>query len=432
MIKLYIEMIGSDSMNNVLPADTFIVINKTILNDSDRKNIIMLYQPIIGHKAVSLYYTLWTYLDKREILSNETTHHKLVTNMQLKLSEIVEAREKLEAIGLIKTYVKKSNINNFVYEIYSPVSAYEFLNNPVLATALYNNIGKLEYERIIEYYKIPRISLKDYEEITMSFSDVFKSTNINNIEKLENINKYNYNKLNISSKIDIDNIISLLPNEIFNSRSLTKETKELIIKLSFIYNYDDIRMCELIRESLNDKKQIDKSLLKQNARKYYQFENSGKLPSIIYRTQPEYLRKAVGDTSNRAKAIYQFETTTPYDFLSSKYKKSKPTKTDLKILEYLLLDMNLNAGVVNVLIDYVLKINDNKLNKNFIDAIASQWAKSKIETVEEAMNIAEKEYKKKKVVKKVETPVWFDKQIEKTEATLEDKEEIDKLLSKYR
>ena len=417
---------------NVLPADTFIVVNKTLLNEHDRKNIIMLYQPIIGYQAVSLYFTLWTYLDKREILSNETTHHQLITSMQLKLSEIEKAKEKLEAIGLLKTYVRKTNINNFVYQLFSPVSAYEFLNNPVLAITLYNNVGKQEYERIIAYYKVPKIGLKDYEEITLSFNDVFKSTNISNFEKLENIEKYNTNKLSISSKIDFNNILSLLPEEIFNQKSITKETKELINKIAFIYNYDDAKISELIRVSLNDKKIIDKTLLKQNARKYYQFENSGKLPSVIYRTQPEFLRKPVGDTSIKAKAIYQFENTTPYDFLASKYKNSKPSKTDIGILEYLLLDMNLNAGVVNVLIDYVLKINNNKLTKNFVYAIASQWAKSKIETVEEAMNIAEKEYKKKKKTTTVETPTWFNKEIEQTKASSEEEKEIEELLSKYR
>ena len=418
----------------VLPADTFIVVNKTILNEYDRKLLIMLYQPIIGYKAISLYLSLWSYLDKREILSNEFTHHQLMMTMQLKLSEIVESREKLEAIGLLKTYVRKSNINNFVYEIYSPISAYEFLNNPVLVTALYNNIGKSEYDKIIEFYKVPKISLRDYEEITCSFNEIFKAVNISNFELIENVNKYSSNKIQIQSKIDIDNIISLIPEEIFNIRSLTSDTKDLINKIAFIYNYDDTRMSELIRESLTDKKTIDKQALKINSRKYYQFENSGKLPSIIYRTQPDYLRKPEGDTSNKAKMIYQFETTTPYDYLLSKYKNGKPSKSDITVLEYLLLDMNLNAGVVNVLIDYVLKINNNKLTKNFVDVIASQWAKSKIETVEEAMNIAEKEYKSRKKITKVTKeikPDWFDKDIEENKASEEEIKEMEKLFSKF-
>jgi replication initiation and membrane attachment protein len=420
----------------VLPADTFVVINKTILNNEDRKLLIMLYQPIIGYKAIDLYFTLWTDLDKREITSIESTHHHLMTSMQLRLSDIIEAREKLEAIGLLKTYLKKQNINNFVYELYSPVSAYEFLNNPVLSTSLYNNIGKFEYEKIIDYFKVPHINLKDYQEITCSFNDVFESASVSEFEIVtSNIQKYSSNKLNITPKIDLDNIISMIPDDMLNIRSLTKDTKDLIYKISFIYNYDDATMSELIRTSLNDKKMIDKKELRINSRKLYQFENSGKLPSIIYRNQPEYLRKPVGDVSNKAKIIYQFETTSPYDFLSGKYNGSKPSKADLSVLEFLLLDMNLNPGVVNVLIDFVLKINNNKLTKNFIEGIASQWAKSKIETVEDAMKIAETEYKRKKQFnvkkeKKIleEKPEWFDKEIEQTKASDEEIKELEELL----
>ena len=417
----------------VLPADTYIVINKTILNDEDRKLLIMLYQPIIGYKAISLYLTLWSDLDKRQINSLEHTHHHLMTNMQLRLSEIIEAREKLEAIGLIKTYIKKANINNFIYELYSPVSAYEFLNNPILSTSLFNNIGKLEYEKIIEYFKIPRINTKEYQDITCSFDDVFEQSNINEFDLINSdIQRTNTNKINLTPKIDLDNIISMIPDDMLNIRSLTKDTKELIYKIAFIYNYDDATMSEIIRNSLNDKKMIDKKELRISSRKLYQFENSGKLPSIIYRNQPEYLRKPVGDISKKAKIIYQFETTSPYDFLASKYNGIKPSKSDLAILEYLLIDMNLNPGVVNVLVDFVLKINNNKLTKAYIDKIASQWAKSKIETVEQAMDIALNEYKKSRktsVKKAQEKPDWFDKSIEENLANSEEVEEIEKILN---
>ena len=259
----------------VLPADTFVVVNRTILNNEDRKLLIMLYQPIIGYKAISLYFTLWSDLDKREITSIEYTHHHLMTSMQLRLTEIIEAREKLEAIGLIKTYIKKQNINNFVYELYSPISASEFLNNPILSTSLFNNVGKFEYEKIIDYFKVPRINLKEYQEITCNFDEVFAQSNINEFEIVNsNLQKFSSNKLNITPKIDIDNIVSMIPDDMLNIRSLTKDTKDLIYKISFIYNYDDATMSELIRNSLNDKKMIDKKALRLASRKLYQFDNS--------------------------------------------------------------------------------------------------------------------------------------------------------------
>ena len=56
---------------NILPADTYIVINKTILTEETRKIINMLYQPIIGSIPVMLYFSLWSDLDKTEIISTE-------------------------------------------------------------------------------------------------------------------------------------------------------------------------------------------------------------------------------------------------------------------------------------------------------------------------------------------------------------------------
>lgn len=425
--------------DNILPADTFLVINKTILNEYDRKVITMLYQPIIGSQAASLYNTLWSYLEKNDLFSNEWSHHHLMTSMRLKLTEIKESREKLEAIGLLKTYVKKGNINSYVYEIYSPVSPAEFISNPILGVTLYNNVGDTEYDKIIEYFKIPRLSLKEYEEITCKFTDIFESTNISNYESIDrDIKRINRNKLELVTKNDLSTIFSFIPEEMLNIRNITKETKDLIYKIGFIYDFDDERMSELIRNSLNEKRNIDKNLLRSNARRFYEFEHSGRLPNLVYRNQPEYLRKIEGDNSKKAKIIYQFEITSPYDFLCGKNNGAKPTKNDITLLEFLLIDMNLKPGVVNVLIDYVLKINNNKLNRPFVEAIASQWARSKVETVESAMKLAEKEYKSRKKEiptnsKKIEEkPIWFDKEISENKASEEEIKEMQDLLKEFR
>lgn len=419
----------------VLPADTYIVINKTILNDQDRKILTMLYQPIIGSVSTNLYFSLWSNLDRSELISTEYTHHHLMANMQLNLDEIIEARERLEGIGLLKVFYSGDNINHYIYELYSPVSSYEFFNNPILNTAFYSSVGKLEYEKTVSYFSVPRINLKDYEEITCSFHEIFSSCALTPIENNNNIRKLSKLGLNFAPKIDLNNIFSLIPEEMFNQRAITKDMREFLYKLSFVYNLDDEVMVKLIRNSINEKHLIDKKLIRDNCRKYYSFENSGKLPSLVFRNQPEYLRKPVGDISKRAKLIYTFETISPYDFLTFKNNKVKPTKAEVSILEMLLIDFNLNPGVVNVLIDYVLRINDNKLVKSFIETIAAQWKRSNIETVEEAMKIAEKEYRNKKKPpvkpsKKIieKTPDWFNQDVEVNEASLEQQKAFEERL----
>ena len=422
--------------DSLLPADTYVVFNKTIIGDIDHKILALLYQPILGSIAVSLYHTLWSYLDPTETSSNEWTHHHLMTCMRIKLHDIEEAREKLEAIGLMKTYQKKGNVNHYVYTLFSPLTPSEFMNNPILSTTLYRNIGDTAYKKTMEYFKIPTLNLRDYEEVTMSFKDVFESTDLSYVEQLEIETKTKKSASIEVESLDLESIFAMIPEDLFSKKSVTKETRNLLHKLGFIYQFNEEQMCELIRNSLNEKKTIDKNLLKTNCRKYYQFENNGKLPSLIFRNQPEYLRKPVGDQSKKAKMIYQFETTSPYDLLCSKYNGVRPSRSDLNLLEYLLLDMDLKPGVVNVLIDYVLKINQNKLTKGFVETIASQWAKSKVETVEGAMALAEKEYKSRKnnTKKNVETvkPDWFDKEIEAKEASLEKQKEMEEMLKAFK
>ena len=406
----------------VLPADTYIVVNKTILNDQDRKLLSMLYQPIIGSVATNLYFSLWSNLDRSEIVSTEYTHHYLMANMQLNLDEIIEARERLEGIGLLKVFFQEGNINRYIYELYSPVSSYEFFNNPILNTAFYSNVGKEEYDKMVSYFEIPKLNTKDYEEITCSFHEIFSSCALTPIENKNNIKKLNRLGLNFTPKIDLNNILSNIPEEMLNIKGITRETREFLYKISYIYDLDDEQFSSIIRNSINERHLIDKKLLRENCRKYYSFENSGKLPSLVF-------RNPIGDVSKRARIIYNFETLSPYDFLMYKNNNVKPSKLDLSILELLLVDYNLNPGVVNVLIDYVLKINNNKLVKNFIEVIATQWKRSKIETVEEAMKIAEKEYKEKSKItnkqnksKKIleQTPEWFNKNIEINEASEEE------------
>ena len=255
----------------------------------------------------------------------------------------------------------------------------------------------------------------------------------------DDIRRNNKLKLKINTNFDFGFLIESMPKNVDIDKCFTKEVRELILNLSFLYDIDAMHMQNIIKGCLNERGTIVKDELRKSCRNYYQFDHGGLLPSVVNNTQPEYLKKPIGDSSRRAKMIYTFETISPYDILRKKNNGDEPLKRDLKLVEDLMVDLKLNAGVVNVLIDYTLKVNNNKLNRNFIETIAGQWKRLNIETVEEAMNLAEKEHKKynKNIVKtssnvKVEKlPEWFDKKIEKKEVKLEEKNEIEELLKEY-
>ena len=422
---------------SLLPADTYTVINRTIITEEDKNNIISLYEPIIGPLAVSLYFTFLRDIHRANIISIDYTHHHLMSIMQSSIDTIKLARESLEGVGLLRTYFKEGDINSYVYEIYSPLTPKEFFQSPIFNIALYNNIGKYEYEMLLEEFKIPRIDLKEYEDVSKPLDLTYQSSS--NYEPIDAIGIKTSN-INLEGKIDFDMVLSSMPKGLLNERALTKRSKELIQELAFIYDLDTLKMIEILRTVITDKGTFDKEELRKAARKYYQFNNSGKLPTIVYRTQPEYLKSPVGDNSPLGQIIYMFENTSPRDFLQIKYHGAEPTSSDLKIIETLCIDQELEPAVVNVLLDYALKKNNNKLPKAFIETIAGQWKRNGIKTAKEAMELAKKsnnKYSKNietKVSKKTQgqEPVWFNQKIEKASITEAEQKELDELLKDFR
>ena len=424
---------------NLVPADTYVVVNKTILHNEDRKIITSLYLPIIGTDAVMLYFTLWADLDNSEILSSEFSHQKLVSSLRITINELQTSFDKLEAIGLIKAFIKEGNVNNYIYEIFSPVSASEFLSHPILNIVLYSNVGKREYDNLVKAFKIPRLNTSNYKDITKSFNDVFESTSMTSYDlSLEDIRKYNKLKLNINSNFDFKFLISSMPKNLDTSKMFSKDIKELIINLSFIYDIDAIKMANIVKVSLNDNGTIKRESLRKNSRNFYQFSNGGLLPTIIDNNQPEYLRKPIGDTSRRAKMIYTFETISPRELLINKNNGNEPTRRDLKLIEDLLVDYKLKPGVVNVLLDYAINVNNKKLTRGFVETIAGEWQRKGIETVEDAMNNCEKVHKKssKRNYKddnvNMKTPDWFDKEINKSNVSDGEENQLEELLKEYK
>ena len=420
-------------MRSILPADTYKVFNRAFIENREKDVLVSLYQPLIGISAINLYLTLTNDLEDGKIESETISHHHLMSIMLVNLDTIVDARKKLEAIGLLKTFVREDTVNSYIYVLYAPLSASEFLNHPILNVVLYNNLGKMEYEKVVNKYRTKKIITKDYSDITTSFDEVFTSVNGYSYEN-DDIQDEKTRKIQIKSNIDINLIISGIPNRMTSPKCFNKEAVELIIDLAYLYKIDNLNMQGLVRNAINEKGLIDKEELKKGCREFYQFENNGKLPTLIYNKQPEYLKEPEGSNSNIAKMIYTFENTSPIEFLKSSYNGAKPTSRDERIVESLMLNQKLSPGVVNVLIDYVLKINDKKLNKDFIEAIAGQWKRKNVETVRQAMELCRKEHKKtvkrktsvsqEKETEKIDLPEWFNKDIESNKENVEELVEI--------
>ena len=115
--------------------------------DIDERNVVtLLYQPLIGCKAFSLYLTLWSLIDRSRLKTPIYLHKKLYDILNSTPKEFSDARKKLEAIGLLVVY---QNEEMYLYELKAPLSAEEFIKDGNLGAYLFKEIGQYNYDRVL-------------------------------------------------------------------------------------------------------------------------------------------------------------------------------------------------------------------------------------------------------------------------------------------
>lgn len=112
-------------LRELQPVDAYEIRMSRPFSENDRKLLTLFYQPLIGSEAMSLFMTLWADHDEQ---AREYNHYHLMNVLSLPLLPIFEARISLEAIGLLRTYVKnEGETRTFLYDLLPPLDAKTFL-----------------------------------------------------------------------------------------------------------------------------------------------------------------------------------------------------------------------------------------------------------------------------------------------------------------
>ncbi|MGE8206350.1 replication initiation and membrane attachment family protein [Heyndrickxia sp. NPDC080065] len=443
--------------NEVQPVDRYQVVSNGLLHEYDRKVISFLYQPLIGTNCFSLYSILWNELEENRLWSDEWTHYHLMNFLALNLKEIYEARLKLEGIGLLKTYVKKAgDERSFIYELQPPLSPEQFFTDGMLNVFLYRQLGHSHFQRLKKFFSDRAIEKDAHQEITRTFQDVF-TTNGNqfiqdvdaqNASTIDNHHQYISRKNTSTIKVNAEDfnfelLFAGLHELLIPKKAITKQVKEAISNLAFLYNVNAVEMKNLLLSSLNSEQEIDINELRKATRDWYQLEHADEVPKLVDRVQPSIHRDVSEETKTQEdKLIYYLEITSPRQLLIDISDGAEPSKGDLQAIEEIMFQQQLPAGVVNVLIQYVMLKTDMKLTKNYLEKIASHWSRKKVKTVKEAMELAKNEHrqyqqwadnkKDKKTIKKPtirteKLPKWFTEkdEIPKENIDIQDEESIE-------
>lgn len=362
----------------------------------------ILYQPILGFAATSIYRYLYA---TREFRAGDPLSFTLIHNhLGFSYDQISGAISRLEALGLVRSFLNAHDeFNEYIIELLAPKDPASFSKDQIFIHLLNDILGPRHTQDLLNLFALDK-ETHDLVESTSDFAEIYGPQ----IRELNGDDLYTGAPLeNVVGGIKIPFDQSLFLNILTRKRkilpsAISASEFKIITQIAGLYDLTEDAMAEKVGDFYNSEfpigKRVDTNGLRQNLQELIKY------PAISkpMRRKPQVLKA----TSDKAKLINNMETMGPFAFLTMLNEGTKIAPADVKILEELGLQYNLNPPVINALIYYTLLHNNNELIRALIEKNASLLARNKVYNALDALDTLERPIdKKKKTRKKVEETV---------------------------
>ncbi|NRO45245.1 replication initiation and membrane attachment family protein [Lactobacillus helveticus] len=161
------------------PKHLYYVANRVRLFPEDEKVLIKLYQPLVGAVAVALYQTLIQNYDPYGIISDSKGIYSLQEQLDCSLKQLFNSLHKLEAVGLVQTFLSDNVFNNvLVFKLLQVPAADKFFATPLLASLLKEKVGVSTFHDLSHAFaqeaKLKEKPIKNAKDVSANFFDVFR------------------------------------------------------------------------------------------------------------------------------------------------------------------------------------------------------------------------------------------------------------------
>ncbi len=403
-----------------------IKVNKVSLSGEDIFVLSTMYLPLVGMNSYSIYMMF------NNLNGDEAQVKTILDFIGLQSSSaFTQSVAKLEGIGLVKKYYNEEK--GYIIQLLAPISGKAFLKNDILKKYLYSQIGDVEVHNLEKRYREKKIS--GYNDITLSFDEVFKPVkdknipvSINDNEETDNIKvknqKFDYLVFKLSFSDD-DKISQLLNDSDF---------EEQILKISYQYQLDEQEMHEAINRTMAITQDLSFEGIAKNAGYIYQNKAQTTVLGFEVKEAEEYKHEFKDDEKELIRLANSLSFAKMIEIASG----IKPALAEINDFNKLQNLTGLPTGVINILIMHINKTKQGEtVNYTYIEKVARSWMKMGIKSAEDAIRYLKslqdvKEAPKKSRGKKViEEPSWMkNKENSNDELTLEEKKEAEELASK--
>ena len=340
------------------------------------------YQPILSNEAYTLYLSFYSLIKVGLLESDKITYDKLLRKINFSsLDKLVDARKELEALGLIKTYLKKSKKDNdqlttslYIIVLNVLPTPYLFFNSDILNSMLKEKIDQESYDNLIKEYLVHTYDLKKIENISKTMDDLYVNTTNNPLATT--LWQSNLARIEIKGKnFDYDYVTIMLSDKTNLSLDYIKSIGfyEIINRLVWVYDLDENTLIKVLTLSVvND--QIDFDLVKKQIKKI--------LDSELHFTLVENKEEKSANEE-----ITILNTISPKELVANKY-HTNLTFGELEMFDKLLVNTNIPKGVLNILIIYVLDTKNGEIpSYNYFLKVINTWIRKGVKTTQDAYNL---------------------------------------------
>jgi replication initiation and membrane attachment protein len=412
----------STSWQHVRPIDRYQVRLAGSASLFQIKTLYQLYQPLVGHLAVALYVTLWSETEGDYRFTAEKRHDWLMKEMAVTLDKIYDARLRLEAVGLVRTYqMNKEDYRSFTYELYPPLPVERFFEDDILSVWLYNQVGSAHFTRLRARFSRYFSNVRQggsAVEVTKPFYEVFTSIHPSELmvhpdsqtkQELEEARQ----RFPIPEEKSADSLSTTFDHYPLNVQLIKSfmmkgiDTEKIfsptnvieIKKIAFFYGLDEQQMAHLIQDALGTGNHLNLNELRRLAKRYYRAKYDG-TPQIRFNREhtfysTEQMEQREGETAEEQHLLV-LERLSPLQLLSAYQGGGKVAEADERLVEELIFEYQLKPSVVNVLLEYILLTNQFRLPRHLVTKVAAHWKRLNITDMRQALELAKKEHQQYK------------------------------------
>ena len=379
---------------------SFWIMTHGYTSSEDNKVLTLLYQPLIGTEAYGLYMMLMNLVDRTRLQSDVMSLSVLSDLLNIKEEFLLNSKDKLEAIGLLSTFLKE---DIYLFRLNMPLSAKQFFLDGILGSYLRSEVGIDNFDLLMAYFSVPEISKKGYKNVTKTFDDIYQIQNIDIIQSEKFIfGRKNGKGVIVKDAFNFDRLFEKLPPRIKKKSLYPQKIVSQIASVMYVYNFRLDEMADILSSA-------------------YDEENKALFYERIGINSANYFQKTYGDNlisveEKDHNCELNLSAIRPQDIVGLFGQKMTNQAFALETIRQFIDRNAVDIGLINAVIIVALKYHDELPGLNYLEKVLNDWLSKGIKTGDEALPIIEKTNetvkptKRKKPKKGVEweEPAWLD------------------------